>query len=92
MDSKHSTRPRRAARRSKARKRTEAKLPDLRAIFNALVNAASLVRTAHMALRYSDHWGPEEFTLRTGVEALQKVCDDLDRADGQLSSLGRTEP
>lgn len=92
MDSKHSTRPRRAARRSKARKRTGAKLPDLRAIFQALVDAISLVHTAHMAMRYSDHWGPEEFTLCTGIEALQRVRNDLDRADGQISRRRRAKP
>ena len=94
MAAAKSTRTQRAASISRHKpppgRRTRPTLPDLAPIFHALVDATSLVRTAHMALQCGD-FGPEEFTFRAGIEALQKVRNDLDRAEGAISRFRRTQ-
>jgi len=85
MSSKHSTRPRRAVRSLQHKpRRGRAKLPDLSSILVALLDGLSLVRTAHAALRHADAYGPEEATLRIGVEALGRVYSDLDGIETQF--------
>ena len=91
---RNSTRPKPAARRSSqkpkaARQRARAGDPDLQSILHTFTDALSLVQAAHMAMRYADNWGPEEYTLRKGIEALRAVREDVERADRQLPRLRR---
>jgi hypothetical protein len=82
----HSTRPKSSAVRSRHKRKAKppGRLPRLDSILHALLNAISLVRAAHMAMRYTDDFGPAEVTLRTGIEALQSVYSDLDGIETQL--------
>ena len=81
----NSIRSKRAARRSRHKTlRRGAKLPDLTPVLRAFLDGLSLVRTAHAALRQADSYGPEETTLRMGVEALRRVYSDLDGIETQL--------
>lgn len=73
------------------RARPDGKLPDLAPIFDDLHGARALVTTAHIALRQSNAYGPEEYVLSQGVEALVRVYNALDRADGRLSRLCRKQ-
>jgi hypothetical protein len=73
-------------RKSKRAKRTSKSSPppDLRQIVDALHDAYCLVWTAHKVI-VEGHYGPEEGALRFGVEALKRVCEQLDEAESELS-------
>ena len=42
---------------------------------------------AHMVIVEGDGYGPEESVLRVGVEALDRVSDQLEEAEMQLGRL-----
>ena len=74
--------------RKRAKSTTKSPLPDLSQILDNLREAYSLVWTAHRVMieRYHGH---EEVALRLGVEALQRVCEQLDHAASALSRYSR---
>jgi len=55
-------------------------LPDLSPITDALHDAYCLVWTAHKVI-VEGHYGPEKGALRFGVEALERVRDQLEEAE-----------
>ena len=68
-------------RKSTQRQRAGRPAPDLAAILDALFDAQSLITVAHKVIVDGDvPYGPEEFVLRQGVEALKRVNDDLEQA------------
>jgi len=69
-------------------KRTSKTAPDLSAISDALSDAYALVWTAHQVIVEGNH-GPEEGALRLGVEALERVCGQLDDAEYQLARFNK---
>jgi hypothetical protein len=80
MAKRHSTRRKPAVRSSRHNRRPGAKVPELQGILNAFLDGLSLVRTAHAALLHNHDHGPEEYTLKVGIEALKAVHADLDGA------------
>jgi hypothetical protein len=72
------------------RRRAGEDLPDLHAILDAFSDAQALVAVAHIAMEANDQYGPEEHVLRLGVEALDLVYDQIDRAGMQLARFIKT--
>ena len=72
--------------REARRKKSKLKLPNIDAVSNLFSNAQALVSAAYGLLQYSDdksHWQGLR-VLRLGVDALERVSDQLDEADNQL--------
>lgn len=68
------------------RKKSKLKLPNIDAVSNPFNNAQALVSAAYGLLQYSDdknHW-QGLVVLRLGMQALERVSDQLDEADNQL--------
>ena len=68
---------------SKSRK-ADNSLPDLTEILHAFVDALALVTVAHRSIAEGDY-GPEEYVLRMGVQALDAVYNRFDRAELQIT-------
>jgi len=66
------------------RRRRKLQPPDLTAILDSFSDAAALVSVAAKVVASSSYSGPESSVLRLGVEALNKVYDQLDAADTAL--------
>ena len=58
--------------------------PDLEPVLHALWDAEALVNVASQAVMDSIDAGPEASVLRLGVEALEKVANQLEDADRAL--------
>jgi hypothetical protein len=77
-----------SAHKKKAKRKPRIKkidLPDLTEILHAFNNAFSLVAVAHRVIAEGDDYGPEEYVLRMGVNALDAVYKRLDEADLQIT-------
>lgn len=59
-------------------------LPDLTAVYYAFCDAKALVTVACEVLAHSRHAGAEATVLRLGVQALDRVSDQLEEAKSQL--------
>jgi hypothetical protein len=64
-------------------------LPDIGAIVFAFADAQALVTVAHKLIVDGDNYGPEEGVLRLGVEALDRISNQLDEAEMQLGRFRR---
>ena len=54
--------------------------PDLDALLGKFAHAISMIRVSHRSLNTSEHFGDEEFVLRTGLAALDALYTELDLA------------
>ena len=54
--------------------------PDLDALLGRFAHAIAMIRVSHRSLNTSEHFGDEEFVLRTGLAALDAVYTELDLA------------
>src|SRR5262249_43935328 len=78
-----------AAKGAARRRKNAHPLPDLSNIVLAFYDAQALVAVAHTALAERDDYGPEESVLRQGVEALDRISERLEEADGQFDRFCR---
>lgn len=62
------------------RRRKPTAEPDLDGLLGRLAHAISMIRVTHQSLNTSEHFGDEEFVLRTGLAALDEVYTELDLA------------
>ena len=62
------------------RRRNPTAEPDLDGLLGRLAHAISMIRVSHRLLDVSEHFGDEEFVLRTGLAALDEVYTELDLA------------
>ena len=51
--------------------------PDLDALLGRFAHAISMIRVSHRSLNTSEHFGDEEFVLRTGLAALDALYTEL---------------
>jgi len=58
--------------------------PDLEPVLHAFWDAEALVNVASHVVMDNDYAGPEASVLRLGVEALEKVADQLEEAERAL--------
>ena len=54
--------------------------PDLDALLGRFSHALAMIRVSHRSLNTSEHFGDEEFVLRTGLAALDALYTELDLA------------
>ena len=54
--------------------------PDLDALLGRFAHAIAMIRVSHRSLNASEHFGDEEFVLRTGLAALDALYTELDLA------------
>lgn len=66
--------------------------PDLTIIFSAFCDAQALVAVAHKVMVNANYgYGPEESVLRQGVDALDRVSDQLEDAERQLARFLKSQ-
>jgi hypothetical protein len=77
--------------RAKRPKKARAQLPDLEAAFEAFIDANALVVAACRLLEEGGEKdrGPAVFVLRQGVDALERISDQLEEVHIKLSALRR---
>ncbi len=91
MATANRTAPKKASSRKsspKPRRKAARKPPDLHAVLYQLNTAVAIVTVALISIERLEPGEPvdqEVRALRAGVAALNAVCDELDRADVQLS-------
>ncbi len=62
------------------RRRKPTAEPDLDGLLGRFAHAISMIRVSHRSLNTSEHFGDEEFVLRTGLAALDALYTELDLA------------
>lgn len=82
---KKSSRTKRQVRRT-----ARVSVPDLAAILGAFSEAYAMIDVSLTAVSENEHSGPEGVTLRLGVEALDKVYNQLDKAIIELDDILET--
>jgi hypothetical protein len=75
-----STRKKSGRTKRQAKRAAGASLPDLADILGAFSDAYALIHVSQMAVADNEHCGTESVTLRLGVEALDRVYNQLDHA------------
>jgi hypothetical protein len=78
-----------STRKKTKAKKVKAELPDLTEIFYAFTDAHALVAVACESIMHNNNPGRAACVLYLGVEALERVSDQLEKADMQLEYLRR---
>ena len=78
--------------RRRTNRRATASVPDLTPILREFNDARALIVTAYDVLKESDYAGPESSVIRQGIEKLNKVHTQIERAARVLSKFRRRKP
>jgi hypothetical protein len=82
-----SARKKKGGEKRQVKGNARASLPDLDAILGAFAEAHAMIAVSLMAVTNNEASGPESVTLRLGVEALDKVYNQLDKAIIELDGI-----